>query len=154
MTIWVSRVAVHDPSRRYAGIAVMETTHYRNGNQFCRPGKRCCVNMRDGSIAAEALMWTGHMVVFIDVIPEQPLKMRAAQYDDMIEQLAPQYADEPLDEWILPRTSIGGANFLDATAIQKCPHSRVIDAVIVAEEATGLLAERHGLPQLMNHPVH
>ena len=64
--------------------------------------------------------------------------MTLAQYDHMIKQLSPQGSDESLHERILPRTSIGGTNFLYATAVQKCTYSIAVDAVIVPEKILGL----------------
>ena len=42
------------------------------------------------------------MVILIDVFPEQPLKMRLAQDNHMIEKLTTQCTDESFDERILP----------------------------------------------------
>ena len=43
----------------------MKTTHHWNGNQLHRFGKRFSLTMRDGSIAAEALMRSRHMLKLI-----------------------------------------------------------------------------------------
>ena len=64
--------------------------------------------------------------------------MTRAQYDHMLKQLSLQSSDESLYERILPRISIGGTNFLYATAVQKCSYSSAVDAVIVPEKILGL----------------
>ena len=99
-------------------------------------------------------MGPGHMIVLFDKLPQQPFQMTQAQHDHMVKELSPQRSDESLDEWILPRTAVGGTNFLNATAVQKGSYAVAIDGVIVPEEILGLEAKGHGFTQLLDHPIH
>ncbi len=80
--------------------------------------------------------------------------MTLAQYDHMIKQLPPQGSDAPLHEGVLPRTSIGSANFLYATAVQKYSYTISVDAIIVSKEILGLEAKGHRFTQLLDDPIH
>ena len=62
----------------------------------------------------QTLMGPSDVAIAVDVFPQRPAQMRLAQHNYMIEQFTPQRPDESLDKWILPGTSIGGANFVDA----------------------------------------
>ncbi len=63
-------------SRRYSNISVMKATHYGNGFQFRRPGRRRGLLMRNRSVAIQALMRPSDVVIVVDVFPQEPVQMR------------------------------------------------------------------------------
>ena len=94
------------------------------------------------------------MIILLDELSKQPFKVTLAKHDHVIEYLSPQGSDESLHERILPRTSIGGPNFLYATAVQKRSYAVAVDAVIVPEKILGLQAKGHRFTQLLDDPIH
>ena len=110
--------------------------------------------MRNRRVTVQALVGSCHVIILFDELSKQPFKVTLAEHDHMIQHLSPQGSDESLDEGILPRTSIGGPNFLYATAVQKRSYAVAVDAVIVPEEILGLQAEGHCLTQLLDDPIH
>ena len=94
------------------------------------------------------------VIILFDELSQQPFKVTLAEHDHMIEHLSPQGSDESLEERILPRTSIGGPNFLYATAVQKRSYAVAVDAVIVPEKILGLQAKGHRFTQLLDDPIH
>ena len=99
--------------------------------------------MDDRRVPIQALVGSCDVIKLFDELSQQPFKVTLAEHDHMIEHLSPQGSDESLHERILPRTSIGGANFLYATAVQKRVYAVAVDAVIVSEKILGLQAEGH-----------
>ena len=99
--------------------------------------------MRNRRVPIQSLMGSCDVVILFDELSKQPFKMTLAKHDHMIEHLSPQGSDKSLHERILPRTSIGCTNFLDATAVQKRSYAVAIEAVIVPEEILGLQAKGH-----------
>ncbi len=110
--------------------------------------------MRNRCVTVQALVGSCHVIKLFDELSQQPFKVTLAEHDHVIEHLSPQGADESLDERILPRTSIGGPNFLYATAVQKRSYSVAVDAVIVPEKILGLQAKGHRFTQLLDDPLH
>ena len=120
-----------DSSRRYADLPMMQTSQYRNGDEFAwaREFWRRC--MRNRRVAVQALMWSCDVIILLDELSQQPFKMTLVEHDHMVEHLAPRGSDESLHDGSLPRTSIGSPNFLYATAVQKRSYAVTIDAVII-----------------------
>ena len=110
--------------------------------------------MRNRRVTLQALVGSREVIILFDELSKQPFKVTLAEHGHMIEHLSPQGSDESLDEGILPRTSIGGPNFLYATAVQKCSYAVTIDAVIVPEKILGLQAKGHRFTQLLDDPIH
>jgi len=94
------------------------------------------------------------MVVVLDKLPKQSLQVALAQDDHKVQKFATEGSHKPLHERILPGTTIGSSYFFDVAGVEELPHATAIDAVVVEEEKSRLLAVRHGLPQLLNHPSH
>ena len=110
--------------------------------------------MRNRRVPIQALVGSCDVIKLFDELSQQPFKVTLAEHDHMIEHLSPQGSDESLDERILPRTSIGCADFRDVTTVQKCSYSVTIDAVIVPEEIRGLSAKGHRFTELLDDPIH
>ena len=110
--------------------------------------------MRNRRVTIQALMGSCDVIKLFNKLSQQPFKVTLAKHDHMIEHLSPQGSDESLHERILPRTSIGCANFLYATAVQKRSYAVAVDAVIVPEKILGLQAKGHRFTQLLDDPIH
>ena len=70
--------------------------------------------------------------------------MAFAKDEDMIQTLAPDRADKPLGEGILPWAVRRGQHFPDPRALHSVPKRVTIDAVAIAEEigGSGVVGER------------
>ena len=132
----------------------MKTTDNWRGNQFRRAGRKLGLVVRNRSVAIQALMRPGHVVILVNVLPEQPLQVRLAQHNHVVEQPATQRADKSFNERILPGAPIGDTDFLDAESIEETPHAVAVDAVVVAEQIARLQSPRGRLAQLLEDPTH
>ncbi len=68
----------------------MKTTDNWRGNQLRGPGNGFRLVVRNRGVATQALMRPGDVVIRLDVFPEQPLQVRLAQHNHVVEQLATQ----------------------------------------------------------------
>src|SRR6516165_8200443 len=71
----------------------------------------------------------------------------------MVEALAPNRADEPFHEWILPRTLGRCEDFVDAQAVYSVSEGLAIDGVAIAEEVGRRGVVREGVHDLLGRPV-
>ena len=71
-----------------------------------------------------------------------------AKYEDKIQTLAPDRADEPLRKGSLPGAVRGGENFLDPHALHAAPKLLTADWVAVAEEIGRCGVVREGVRDL------
>jgi len=108
--------------------------------------------MRNRRATCQALVGSGHIIILVDKLVEWPFQRALAQHDPMVRELSSQGSNESLHERILPGTSIGCANFLDATAVEKGSHNVAVDAVIGAKEILRLQAQGHRFMQLLDDP--
>ena len=67
----------------------------------------------------------------------------------MIETLAPDRADEPFREGVLPRTVGRGQHFTDAHALHALPKSETVDAIAIVEEIGRRGVVREGVDELL-----
>ena len=132
----------------------MQTSQYRNGNEFALVRDFWRLWVRNRRVTLQALVRPGHMIILFDELLQEPFQMTLAQHDHIVKDLSPQGADESLHERILPRASVGGTNLGDAAAVQEHSYAVAIEAVIVPEEILGLQAKGHRFTQLLNHPIH
>ena len=72
------------------------------------------------------------VVIVIEVSGEDPLQVRFAQQDDVIQAFAADGTDQSLDVRILPRRARGGDHFLDAQVVDPLAEADAVDAVAVA----------------------
>jgi hypothetical protein len=110
--------------------------------------------MRNWRVTFHALVGPGHMIILVDERMQEPFQMTLAQHDHVVKELSSQGPDESPDKRILPRASIGGTYFSDATTVQKGSYAGAVEAVIVPEEILGLEAKGHRFTQLLDHPAH
>src|SRR6058998_1418767 len=66
-------------------------------------------------------------VIVREVAGQGAAQVPFAKDDDMIETLAPDRADEPLREGVLPRAVRRGPDFTDAHALHTCAESMAVD---------------------------
>ena len=78
--------------------------------------------------------------------------MAFAENQNVIQTLAPDRADEPLREGILPRAVRGREDFLDPHAFHSVPKLRAVDLVTVAQEIRGRGVVREGVDELLGGP--
>lgn len=85
---------------------------------------------RQGGVAVERQMRAA-VVVVVEIRDQDALQMVFAQHDDVIEALATDRADEPLDVGILPRRARGANHFFDAEAGDSFPECVAINTVAI-----------------------
>jgi len=118
-------------------------------------GHRCRAGSRSGRwVATQALVRSGHVVVLLDELPQQPLQVLLVEHDDMAEQLAPERADGAFDVWGPPGALKRCPYLTGAAALQEQRDSVTVDPLVVAEEALRLRSEGHRVPELLDHPLH
>src|SRR5438093_9565530 len=76
-----------------------------------------------------------------------------AENQNVIQTLAPDRADEPLREGILPRAVRRREDFLDPHALHSLPKLLAVDLVTVAQEIGGRGVVREGVHDLLGGPV-
>ena len=76
-------------------------------------------------------------VIVRDVAGQDAAQVRFTKDEDMIQTLAPDRADEPLREGVLPRTVRRRQDFTDSHALHSLPERGTVDAVVIAEEIGG-----------------
>src|SRR5467141_2919531 len=75
-----------------------------------------------------------------------------AEDEDLIQTLAPDGADEPLREGVLPRAVRRREDFTDAHALHALPEHVTVDRVAIAEEIGGGGVVREGVHDLLGRP--
>ena len=103
------------------------------------------------SVHLEGLVGPPPMVV-AEVVGEDPLKVPLAEYDRVIQALAPDGADEPLDEGVLPRRLGSDLDFFHPQARDSLPERHPVDAVPVSEQVLGRVCPRERLDDLLGGP--
>ena len=78
--------------------------------------------------------------------------MAFAQNEDMIETFAPDRADEPLGEGVLPRAVRRGQHFMDPHALHSMLERVTVDAVAIAEKIGRRAVLRERVHELLGGP--
>jgi hypothetical protein len=105
-----------------------------------------------GSIFLEREVSAGSVIVR-EVRREDASKVALAENDDMVQALAPDWADESLREGVLPRALRGGENFSDADALHPLPEGVTVDCIAVAEEVGRRGVVWEGVDDLLSGPA-
>src|SRR5882762_4267916 len=92
-------------------------------------------------------------VIVGEVSGQDPAQVPFAKDDDMIETLAPDRADEPLREGVLPRAVRCREDFLDPHALHSVAKLLAVDLVTVAQEIGRRGGVREGVHDLLGGPV-
>ena len=141
--------------RRHSLIPMVKSAEDRRGDQLGAPDDRSIgLGLWNRRVAIESLVRPSYMVVVFDELTQQPLQVALAQDDHMIQKLSAKGAPESFDDQILSRRPVRNPHLLDVAGVEELPHPAAIDAVVVEEEISRLLAVGHGFPQLLNHPAH
>ena len=92
-------------------------------------------------------------VVVREVASQGAAQVPFAKNEDVIQTLAPDGADEPLREGVLPRTVRGREDFTDAHALHALSEHVTVDRVAIAEEIGRGGVVREGVHDLLGGPV-
>jgi hypothetical protein len=103
-------------------------------------------------ILVERQMRASPMVVR-EVARQDATQVAFAQDEDVIQALAPDRADEPLHEGVLPRAGGRGQHFTESHAFHALPERVTVDRVAIAKEVgwPGVVRER--VHDLLGRPV-
>ena len=88
-----------------------------------------------------------------EVAGQNAAQVAFAENQNVIQTLAPDRADEPLREGILPWAVRGREDFLDPHALHSVPKLFAVDLVTVAQEIGGRGVVRKGIHDLLGGPV-
>ena len=105
-----------------------------------------------GRILVEREM-SASAVIVREVAGQDAAQVSLAQNEDMVQTLAPDRADEPFREGVLPRAGGRGQDFTDSHALHAVPERVTIDAVTIAEEIGRRGVVREGVHDLLGRPV-
>jgi len=111
----------------------------RNG-----PDVRCILVEREVSSGA---------VIIREVACPDAAQVPLAQNEDLVETTAPDRADEPFHDGMLPRALWGRGHFTDAHALDSVPERVAVDLVAIAVEIQRGSVVREGVHDLLRRPV-
>jgi hypothetical protein len=134
---------------RPSDVAVMQAANL--GDRDDRAELRRFDRPSIGCVLIEREMSAG-LVVVGEVRGQDTAQVPLAGNDDMVQTLAPDRADEPLHERVLPRAVRRRENLLDSHALHAMPKSLTVDAVTVAEEVGRRGLVREGVDDLLRGP--
>src|SRR5919106_2897759 len=103
------------------------------------------------SILVEREMGTRPVVVG-EVPGEEAVEVSLAEHEDMIQALAPDRADEPLAERVLPRALRRREHLLDPHALHAAPELLAIDLVAITQEIAWGGVVWEGVDELLRGP--
>src|SRR5262245_4654502 len=92
-------------------------------------------------------------MIIAEVIGQESPQMSRVQDDHVIQTLATDAPDEPLDIGILPRTSWGNEHFFNPHVPHPLPKRGTVDAVPITQEIPRGLVPREGLDNLLSGPL-
>src|SRR6266481_9554189 len=92
------------------------------------------------------------LVIVREVAGQETAQVPFAKDEYMIQTLAPDGADEPLREGVLPRAVRRREDFTDAHALHAMPEHMTVDRVAIAEEIGGGGVVREGVHDLLGRP--
>src|SRR5467141_644380 len=128
--------------RRLADVAVMQATDFGNLHDPARLGELDGPDVR--RILVEREMRASPVIVG-EVAGQDAAQVAFAENQNVIQTLAPDRADEPLREGVLPRDVRGREDFLDPHALHALPEHVTVDLVTVAQEIGGRGGVREGV---------
>src|SRR5438093_6221083 len=136
--------------RRLADVAVMQATDFGNLHDPARLGELDGPDVRRILVEREV---RGGAVRGGEVAGQDAAQVAFAENQNVIQTLAPDRADEPLREGILPRAVRRREDFLDPHALHAVPKLLAVDLVTVAQEIGGRGVVREGVHDLLGGPV-
>ncbi len=135
--------------RRAACVAVMEAADLRQVNNPAVFRWLDCTRL--GRLFFESEM-CARPVVVAEVIAKTASQVLFVQHNYVVEELAPNRTDYPLDEGILPGRARCGENLGDADALHPSAKLAAVDAVSITEEIARSFFIREGLDDLLRGP--
>src|SRR5439155_9486033 len=130
--------------RRLADVAVMKATDFGNFHDPARLGKLDGPDVR--RILVERQMRASRGIVG-EVAGQDAAQVAFAENQNVIQTLAPDRADEPLREGILPRAVRRREDFLDPHALHSVPKLLAVDLVAIAQEIEAARSNRGRRPR-------
>ena len=94
-----------------------------------------------------------HLVVVGEIAGQDAAEVSLTEDEHVIQALAPNRADEPFGERILPRTVGRRKEVSDAHAFDTMPELLAVDSVTVVEEIGRRSVIREGIDDLLSRPV-
>jgi len=138
---------------RHALVPVVEPAQHRDSAHRLsksRPEQpKSAVGLRDPLL--QALMWPRGVEVG-GILAQDAPQVGLAEDQGVIQALAPDAAEEPLADGVLPGRAVGRAQLHDAGPRSQPGEGRPKLAVVVADEVLGMPPEGHGLAQLLGDP--
>ena len=129
---------------------MMQTTDFGNLARPCPPrrpldgpGVRRILLQREVSSSA---------VIIGEVAGQDTAEVLLVEHEDMVQTLAPDRADEPFPERVLPRALGRGQYFPDSHALHAVPKRVPVDRVAIAEEVGRRGVVRERLHELLGSP--
>jgi hypothetical protein len=103
-------------------------------------------------ILVEREMGPGAVIVR-NVRSQDATQVWLAQHENMVQTLAPDRADEPFREGVLPRTGRCSQDFPDAHALHAVPERVTVDVIAIAKEVGWPGVIREGVHDLLGRPL-
>ena len=135
--------------RRAAEVPVMQAAEHLAGSDWPHGGR--LERARLGRILREAEVGPAAVVV-LGVLAEQEPGVGLAKDDDVVEQFAPQGADDALTVRVLPGRTRGRDDLLDAHGRESRGDGVAVDAIPGAMEEARRGVEGEGLAELLARP--
>src|SRR5437899_4807547 len=128
---------------------MVEATDFANRDDLaeCRPLNWAAV----GRILVEREVSTGPVAVR-EVASQGAAQVAFAKDEYVIQTLAPDGADEPLRQGVLPRAVRRREDFTDVHALHALPEHVTVDRVAIAEEVRRGGVVREGVDDLLGRP--
>src|SRR2546425_4041173 len=136
--------------RRLADVTVMQATDFGNLHDPARLGELDRPDVRRILVKGEM---RASPVIVREVAGQDAAQVAFAEDQNVIQTLAPDRADEPLREGILPRAVRRREDFLDPHALHSVPKLLAVDLVTVAQEIEGRGVVGEGVHDLLGGPV-
>ena len=131
-------------------VAMMETADFRNLHDRAHlrpldwPPIRCILLKREVSACP---------VMVGEIAGQDAAQVAFAQNEDVIQTFAPDRANEPFREGVLPRALGRGQHFPDSHTLHSVPKRVTVGAVTIAEEVGGRGVVRECLHNLLGGPA-
>jgi hypothetical protein len=91
-------------------------------------------------------------MVIDEIVGQDAAEVSLTEDEHVIEAFAPDRADEPLRERVLPRALRRRENLVDPHALHAVPKQLTVDRVAVAKEVGGGGLVREGVHELLSRP--
>jgi hypothetical protein len=104
-----------------------------------------------GTVVVERLVWARGVVVG-EVGTQEPAEMRLVQNEEVVEALAANGADDPLDKRVLPGRARGDADLVDPHPFDSPHELLAVDRVSITKQESRSRIVRERLDDLLSGP--